>query len=76
MTDFRDAFSEFEVELFEITNVQIIGDRAQVVFSARYSAFIEGSDEKIEYAGKGAVSFINEFGYWNICKIDFPGLVF
>ena len=48
MTDFRDAFSEFEVELFEITNVQIIGDRAQVVFSARYSAFIEGSDEKIE----------------------------
>lgn len=70
---FRDAFSGFSTNIFDVKTITIMDDTAEFNFEIDYIANIEGTVETIEYKGDGSLFLKNENGYWNIYKINVPG---
>ena len=71
---FREAFSSFKLHHFTITLLKINKYNADVDFEMRYSAIIEGSNEKQFFSGNGNFILKYEHDYWSICKINIPGI--
>ncbi|MEC5164429.1 hypothetical protein RCH18_000145 [Flavobacterium sp. PL11] len=69
---FRDLFDEFELQLFEISDIAFNEKNALVQFKIEFSAQNEDHRPKISYSGDGSISFEYEFGYWYIKMVHLP----
>ncbi len=72
MEAFRDAFSSFNLDHFNITSLKITEDTADVYFDINYSGCLEDSNEKIVFSGIGSFKLKYEYSYWWISKINIP----
>lgn len=72
MEAFREAYSSFELNHFNITSLEITEDSADVCFDVNYSACIEDSHEKQVFSGTGNFTLKCKYDYWSINKISIP----
>jgi len=70
--NFRNAFNSFDLNEFEIINIEFDEKSAIVIFHADFSGIIEGSAETEVFVGSGRMDLIYEDDYWCIHKIDLP----
>ncbi len=75
--DFRDSFSSFAINEFEIESVSIneSGAEAEVTCHLDYTACLEGSVEEIAWTGVGVFSLKLDIEWWTISMVRLPGLV-
>jgi hypothetical protein len=69
---FRDAFTSFSIQHFEITDIAIREINASISFNIDFTGIIEGSAQKQNYSGPGSLEFLYQYGYWYIQMINFP----
>lgn len=74
MDEFRDAFSSFKLQDFNITSLEIAEETAAVSFDVNYTGSIEGGNEKKGWSGIGNFALKKEYGYWSISQINIPGV--
>ena len=74
--NFRDSFESFIVSEINIHTIQISDDKssAEVACHITYSGILEDTTELMTFAGPGSFSLKNEENWWDICRIDIPGI--
>jgi hypothetical protein len=77
LTLFRDAFSSFTIENFEIATVHINEetDLGEAQGSIHFTGTIDGSHETIDFNGGFGFWLIKEYDWWNIYKMNIPGII-
>lgn len=71
---FRESFSSFKLQDFQITTLKIDEDKASVSVDLKYTGVIENSKEKKTFSGTGIFNLKCEYDYWCINKINLPGI--
>jgi hypothetical protein len=72
--DFRDAFSSFNLNKFEIINLHYDLDsaKAQVDFECDFTAVIDNSKDTLRFNGKGKLLFVYQWDFWYVNSVEFP----
>lgn len=67
-------FDKIEMTSFNITNVVMQEDKAIVDFEIALETIIDNSSSQLN--SEGRFNYITEHGYWSICEIELPVLIF
>ena len=72
--DFRDAFSSFDLNKFEIINLcfDLDSAEAQVDFECDFRAFVDNSMDTLRFNGKGKLLFVYQWDFWYVNSVEFP----
>ena len=70
---FREAYKRFELLTFEVQDIQIEDEDAEVTFFLKYEAYIE-RDKVNVISGEGKFGLCLTCDYWCVNRIDMPGL--
>ena len=70
--NFRKAFSSFERESFEITNIQFDELSSKVEFNITFSGIIDGSNQIESFSGPGKIELLFRWDYWCVQAITLP----
>lgn len=74
LKNFRDAFTSFSLDHFEIISVSFDEEKSNVKFNIKFSGTIEGSTKIKIFSGEGKLEFQNEYGFWSIQSVEFPSV--
>ncbi len=74
LKNFRDAFTSFSVDHFEINSLSFDEEKASVIFHAIFSGTIEGSAKIQNFSGEGKIELIYLYDYWCIQSVAFPSV--
>lgn len=71
---FRDAFSRFDVQKFEIEslNYNLETAKAEVGFECDIQAKVEGASDLFRFVGKGKFGFVHQWDFWYVDSVEFP----
>lgn len=71
---FRDAFDSFDLNKFEMFDVEYdLGEKsAKLEFYCDFTAFIEGSDKKLQFNGKGTIKMAYQEDFWGVDEVILP----
>ncbi|MFH0867353.1 MAG: hypothetical protein V1904_14260 [Bacteroidota bacterium] len=75
LKNFRDAFSSFSLNHFEIKTIHFDEENANVGFEINFSGTIEGSTETQNFSGEGKIELIYMYDYWCIHTVNFPSYI-
>lgn len=70
--NFRKAFSSFNFNSFEITDIRFDELTATAQFNINFSGIIEGSQEIETFSGSGKIELLYMYDYWCIQEIGLP----
>jgi hypothetical protein len=71
---FRDAYKSLKLSYFKTLSISFTAKKAKAEFEISYIGVIEGSTVRKQFSGKGTFGLKNDYDYWDICKIDIPGV--
>lgn len=69
---FRDAFSNFQLNDFNIKNLEFDAENAVVQFYSDFMAKIEGSSSSLHFLGEGEIRLIYQWDFWCVDSIQLP----
>lgn len=69
---FRDAFSSFSLEQFEINSISFDEEKSTVNFNINFSGTIEGSVKIQDFSGEGKMELLYMYDFWCIQSVVFP----
>lgn len=71
---FREAFSSFELRQFEILNMQFDLEKSQakVDFECDIIAEVDGSHNKLNFAGKASIQLVYQWDFWCVDSLVLP----
>ena len=69
---FRQAFSSFSLDKFEITELEYDKEKAKVQFYCNLTGNVEGSSESLRFVGNGEILLLLQWDYWCISSITLP----
>jgi len=72
LKNFRDAFTSFSLEHFEIKSFCYDEEKASVTFHAIFSGTVEGSAKIQKFSGEGKIELIYQYDFWCIQSVAFP----
>jgi len=72
---FVDAFEEIDLESFQIRDLKIDEDAAEVAFDFSFSVRTVEAASSYPIVGDGRLEFIRQMGYWFVSEVDLPGVV-
>ncbi|HOV10717.1 MAG TPA: hypothetical protein PLT47_02745 [Bacteroidales bacterium] len=74
LKNFRDAFTSFSLEHFEIKSLCFDEEKASVTFHAIFSGTVEGSAKIQKFSGEGKIELIYQYDFWCIQSVVFPSV--
>jgi hypothetical protein len=72
INNFRSLFNKFKIKNFEFKKVSFNKKTAKTTFEIDFWAKIEGSNSKINYSGKGSLSFKFKNRFWYVDQVNLP----
>ena len=72
LKNFRDAFTSFSLEHFEITSICFDEEKSNVNFNINFSGTIEGSAKTQKFSGEGKLELLYMYDFWCIQSVEFP----
>ncbi len=69
---FRQAFSSFSLDKFEITELEFDTEKAKVQFYCNLTGHVEGSSESLRFVGNGEILLLFQWDYWCISTLTLP----
>ncbi|MFA6581639.1 MAG: hypothetical protein WCS79_07525 [Paludibacter sp.] len=72
---FREAFSSFQLNRFNIAELNFDTDKAKVLFECDFAGKVEGSVESLYFSGTGEFNLLYQWDYWCIDSIRLPKIL-
>jgi hypothetical protein len=71
---FRNAFEKIELEEFEVSNLQIDSETAEVVFTYSYDVYLNEHGNGHQISNTGKIYFLKANEFWFIKDVDMKGV--
>ncbi len=71
---FRNAFEKIELEEFEVSNLQIDSETAEIVFTYSYDVYLNEHGNGHQISNTGKIYFLKANEFWFIKDVDMKGV--
>lgn len=74
LKNFRDAYTAFSLENFEIISLVFEEEKSEVTFNIKFTGTIEGSSKIQSFSGEGKLELLYLYDFWCIQAVEFPSV--